>query len=51
MFVGLGHVGAGAQVMFAVQPALTADVSDVKLNVRHPFAEVAVKVGGKAVPE
>jgi len=42
--------GGGPQMIFAVQPALTTDPSDVNLTVRQPPTAVDVIAPGFAVP-
>ena len=48
--IGFEHVGAGAQVIFATQPASVTLLSEVNTKVKHPPGVDDVKAGGKVVP-
>ncbi len=49
--LGLAQVGAGAQVIFEVQPVEFVVAFDVKTNVKHPVGPDAVIGAGSVVPE
>ena len=48
--VGFVHVGAGAHVTLAIQPALVVDPSEVNTKVKHPPGTVDDNDGGRVVP-
>ena len=50
-FIGVKHVGAGAQITLATHPGLFTDGSLLNLNVKQPLALVEVNGPGIEFPQ